>query len=232
MNADNQLRLEAEHLLVQKTRFRLRQGFWPGPAARIACGALFPINFGVTGPVGRGEISVQVNPTGIDPGGRAGKHAIWVEHRHKAPMDRQRRVRRRLAGQTNPVQGHRASRQLIAMNGAHHQHPQPRFGRQNVTRPKRLPFNRASRAGLELRCLTQFTPQIGQGCCKGDAGRQGGGLGGQPRQGRHHMGQRQRYEQRQGHGRSRLERLGPCHPVRHCQQQGQTAQAKKNHVPL
>jgi len=137
VDADDQLRVEAAHLLVEKAGFRLRQGFRPRPAPWVTRGALFPVNAGIALPVRGREISVEVDPTGIDPGGRPGQHAIRIEHRHKAPMDGLRRLGRRLAGQANPVQHHRRRGQFVAMNGPNHQHPHRGLGRHDVAGPDR-----------------------------------------------------------------------------------------------
>ena len=158
MDADDDIRLEALHLAVQKARLGLAQGTLARPASRVFAGDFFPIHLGIGVPMGGGEIAVQVNPVGIDAGGRLGQQAVRVQGRHKAPA----RVAGRGLRQANPVQGQRHGRQLIAVDAAHHQHAQRCRLRPDIAHVDGQPVHAFGAAGAQLRGLAHAPLDVGE----------------------------------------------------------------------
>ena len=165
MDADDQLRAELGHLLVQETRLRLGQRRRPRPAPWVFAGAFFPVVRGIALPARGVEVAVQVHTPGIHAGGAARQQAVGVEHRDEAPVH----GLWRLLGKSNPVQRQRGRGQLIPMHGPHHQHPQGRNGgarhgalRQHIAPVQRPPLPRYAATGHQSRVLAQGARHAGQ----------------------------------------------------------------------
>ena len=65
VDADDQLRRKARHLIEYQFRFRLRKRLFTRPATRVFFGAFAPIRTCFILPIGCGEVAIQINATGI-----------------------------------------------------------------------------------------------------------------------------------------------------------------------